>query len=88
MIPGHDCNAYCVGGEHCDLVYADTDDPGSIAQAYGWTEGVVVTRVAPAREAPPPDADVPSVAYRGLTPAGCLRIADRHRLLVFWRVAR
>lgn len=86
MIAGHDCNVFCTADEHCDLVYSSTADAGQIAQAYAWTEGVVVTRTEPAREAPPAET-MPRENRRGLTANGWLAISDAHRLLVWWRIS-
>lgn len=62
MIPGHTCNAYCAGGEHTELIYANAhlDLAGGaamVARAYR-AEGlsVRVHSVEPASEAPPIEA--------------------------------
>lgn len=73
-LPGHDCNAYCVGDEHCELVYASFDPLGSgstqtppwrtirahFDDAYRKVYGARVLRAEPAREAPPVETRDPA----------------------------
>lgn len=53
----HICNAYCTETEHCELVYTDDQaTPDHIWQSMGYHRGLKVTRVLPASEAPPAEA--------------------------------
>jgi hypothetical protein len=86
-VSDHICNVYCRDGEHCELIYAETDDQTTIAHNYAYYLGVRVTRVEPAREAMPL-ADLPQGQEVGAVPLTLkarMQPSDKHRLLVYYR---
>lgn len=57
MIDGHECNAFCHDGEHCELLYTE-DGPEdrvrlAVAQMYAWGYGARLVRLERAQEAAP-----------------------------------
>lgn len=80
----HICNVRCRNGEHVELIYANTEDEGAIAQCYAYYLGLRVIRVEPAREAMPLP-DMPSDQVMPLTPSAWTAPSDQHRLLITYR---
>lgn len=93
MIPGHVCNVYCSGDEHCELVWSGFDHlPGD--SPLGPFEGIRrhydaeyrrhyrarVARCEPAREAPPRE----TVAPEEITPLRGRPGADVYPWLVWF----
>lgn len=98
-IPGHECSAFCAGGEHCELTFSAFDHhpvhragAGLDAvrrhydDAYRRRYGARVVRVAPAFEAPGPDrvAAAEPATGLGVVPVAGPAAAATHPWLVWF----
>lgn len=74
-----ECNAYCTGDIHAEVVYGP-DDEAMIRKAFAfWRTDRQLVDLKPAPEAPPPDMSV--MVEVGIRPAD----SGMYGWLVFWK---
>jgi hypothetical protein len=81
-LAGHQCNAYCDGTQHCDLVYTSLDNHVALAKQYAAALHVDVVRIKPATEAEDLE-QIPETQRQLLVGSTAL---DGQRFLVWWQL--